>query len=253
MAHRASSRNGSQLENRISTLTANEPNTNHAYVQNEYGSISERNDTPNPVYNQIEKKNIWDKIKSISKYDQEINTEKSEYFSPDSKDERLSIWEKVKGVLFPDQPLYTEHHYLGPVPVIKTNDVGPSTNSNPSTAHIGQGYSSNEFSEIYKDAATGLAQEFKDSVKDVLSPMETSDPETHLSNFINDPLVQDFVQKLANTQETFLTRVSKITRADIVNRSVGFWKIMYQLLLLLVTFIILTSFGIDIVTEGGLV
>ena len=205
------------------------------------------------MYNQIEKKNIWEKIKSIIKYDQEINTEKSEYFSPDPQNEGVSIWGKFKSVLFPDQPLYTEHHYLGPVPVIKTNDVGPSTNLNPSTAQIGQGYSSNEFSEIYKDAATGLAKEFKDSVKDVLSPMKTSDPETHLSNFINDPLVQDFVQKLADTQETFVTRVSEITRADIVNTGVGFWKIIYQLILLFVTLIILTSFGIDIVTEGGLV
>ena len=234
-------------------MTANEPKRNDAYVQNEYASISERSYNPNLVYNRIEKKNIWEEIKSIIKYDQKTNAEKYEYFSPDPQDERVSIWAKVRSVLFSDQPYYTEHHYLGPVPVIKTNDVGPSTNLNPLTGQKGQEYSKNEYSEIYKDTVPGLAEEFKDSVKDVLSPMETSDPETHLNNFINDPLVQDFVQKLADTQEKFLTRVSEITRADIVNTGVGFWKIMYQLLLLLVTFIILTSFGIDIVTEGGLV
>ena len=249
----ASSRNGSQLESKITTSTANEPRRKYPYLQNKYGSISERNYNPNPVYNRIEKKNTWEKIKNIFKYDQKIKEEKSEYFSLHSQDERVSIWGKVKSALFPDQPLYTEHHYLGPIPVIKTNDVRPSSNSNTSTAQAGQKYSTNEYSEIYKDAVTGLAEEFKDSVKDVLSPMETSDPETHLNNFINDPLVQDFVQKLAETQETFLTRVSEITRADIVNSGVGFWKIMYQLVLHLVMFIILTSFGIDIVTEGGLV
>ena len=86
-----------------------------------------------------------------------------------------------------------------------------------------------------------------------LGNMQTSDPETHFSSFINDPLVSDIVQKVNDTPDYLLTRVSEISRKDIVDTAVAFWKTMYQLLFFLVVFIILTPFGIDIMTEGGLV
>ena len=124
--------------------------------------------------------------------------------------------------------------------------------------------SDKEYIELYKDAANEIFHsiknvvqklvpiDIKDTVKEVLSPMETSDPETHFENLINNPLIQDVVQEVSESQDTFLSRVSEITRADLVNTGVEFWKIMYQLLFVLVAFIILTPFGIDIMTEGGL-
>ena len=97
------------------------------------------------------------------------------------------------------------------------------------------------------------SEDIKETIAGVLKPMQTSDPETHFSSFINDPVVSDIVQKVNDTPEQLLTRVSEISRKDIVDTAVAFWKTMYQLLFFLVVFIILTPFGIDIMTEGGLV
>ena len=203
-------------------------------------------------------------IARVKGHGEDVKVEKSEYHNAESEIEEVSIWEKVKSAFSQNQPLYTEHHYLGPLPIINENDLESSPISNPSIVHTSEGTSDKEYIELYKDAANEIfhsiknaAQklvpiDIKDTVKEVLSPMETSDPETHFENLINDPLIQDVVQEVSESQDTFLTRVSEITRADLVNTGVEFWKIMYQLLFVLVAFIILTPFGIDIMTEGGL-
>ena len=60
-------------------------------------------------------------------------------------------------------------------------------------------------------------------------------------------------QKVSDTKDEILTRVSEIDRTDVINSTVAWWKVIYQFLFVLVTFIILTPFGIDIMTDGGLV
>ena len=92
-----------------------------------------------------------------------------------------------------------------------------------------------------------------DNIKNVISPVETSDPETHYEDFVSKPLVETALNEISKAKEQFFNRVSQIDRNDIHNSLVVWWKIVYQLLFVLVTAVIGGALFVDATMEGGLV
>ena len=113
-------------------------------------------------------------------------------------------------------------------------------------------------SEYYSGTKEGIWKKIKElllpqHVKEIISPAETSDPDVLLDDFLSRPFVETTLNKISQTKEKIFNRVSNISRKDILESTVVWWKVMYQLLFAFIAAIIGGSFLIDMTMEGGLV
>ena len=149
------------------------------------------------------------------------------------QEQKQSIWEKIKTRLFETpKPKYKQ----------QLNTLYES--------QYGEVVTGNSVEGIWKKVKELLLPQ---DVKDFISPVKPSDPDVLFDDFLSRPIVETTLNHISQKKEHFLNRVSQISRKDILESTVVWWKVMYQLLFGLVAAVIGGAFLIDMTMEGGLV
>lgn len=202
--------------------------------------------SPDPGYSQEhgqeEKTGIWETIKKLvspkSTYDPETHFDNLISSGPVyGQEQKQSLWKQIKNYLLP-KPTHKQQ-----INTLYESHYSDIATSNP------------EYSPEIKE---GLWKKIKElllpqHIKDVISPVETADPDKHFDEFLSEPFVETALNQISQTKEDFFDRVSHITHKDILDSTVVWWKIMYQLMLVLVAAVIGGAFLVDLTMEGGLV
>ena len=153
------------------------------------------------------------------------------------QEQKQSIWKRIKSLLLP-KPTYKQQ-----INTLYESQYGDVVAGN-------SGYNPEIKEGIWKKIKELLLPQH---VKEIISPTEQSDPDVLFDDFLSKPFVETTLNQISQTKEDFFNRVSQISRKDVYDTTVIWWKVMYQLMFALVSAVIGGAFLIDFTREGGLV